>query len=78
MAKEMLPQYKPRTVQAKLGYLIEECGEVLAAAGKTVRWGLLGVNPELPKKKQETNQAWLLRELSDLERAISLVREAFK
>jgi hypothetical protein len=44
----MKPQYKPRTTNQKLGYLVEECGEVLAAVGKAQRWGLENFNPETP------------------------------
>ena len=42
----MKPQYRPITLGQKLGYLVEECGEVLAAVGKTQRWGLESFNPE--------------------------------
>ena len=71
-------RFRPVTLQQKLGYLVEECGEVQAAVGKTFRWGLDGVNPNLPKKKQETNRSWVLRELEDLERAISEVRSVLR
>ena len=71
----MDPRYTPRTTEQKLGYLVEECGEVLAAAGKTLRWGLRCYNPEVPIEKRETNAEWLLRELLDLERAIKFIRE---
>ena len=54
---KMKPEYKPKTIEQKLGYLIEKCGEVLAATGKTIRWGLNSVNPELPPKEAETNIA---------------------
>lgn len=54
-----------------LGHLIEECGEVLAAAGKTLRWGWASVNPELPQEQQETNIVWLRRELEDLKGTIA-------
>lgn len=54
----------------QLSHVIEECGEVLAAAGKTQRWGRDSVNPLLPEHMQETNDAWLTRELHDLHRAI--------
>ena len=74
MSRRMKPQYAPRTIDQTLGYLVEECGEVLAAAGKSLRWGLDSVNPELPEEEQETNEEWLLRELTDLTRAIRLVR----
>ena len=57
-----------------LAHLVEECGEVLAAAGKCQRWGMDSVNPELPAEQQETNRDWLLRELADLEGAIIRLR----
>lgn len=76
MPKDMKAKYAPKGFEQTLAYLVEECGEVLAAAGKTQRWGRFRVNPELPPHKQETNQVWLLSELIDLERAIKLVREA--
>lgn len=74
----MKPEYKPKTIEQKLGYLVEECGEVLAAVGKTQRWGLNSVNPELIEDPAETNRDWVLRELIDLERAIKIVRSALK
>lgn len=70
------PAYEPKTLAGKLGYLVEECGEVLAAVGKTQRWGLENFNPELPPEKRETNREWVLREMLDLERAIGMVRAA--
>lgn len=73
LSVEMPSEYRPRTVGAKLGYLVEECGEVLAAVGKTQRWGLDSFNPELPEGERETNRAWLLRELHDLKRAIYFI-----
>lgn len=53
-----------------LAHAIEEAGEFLAAAGKTQRWGRHSVNPELAPEQQETNEAWLLRELDDLRGAL--------
>lgn len=73
----MKPEYRPKTIDQKLGYLVEECGEVLAAVGKTQRWGLDSFNPE-PGASRETNREWILRELPDLERAIKYVREAIQ
>lgn len=67
------PQYKPVTFEQRLGYLVEECGEVMAAAGKTLRWGLESHNPELPDDERETNRDWLARELRDLKEAIALL-----
>lgn len=71
----MKPQYEPTNVGQALGYLVEECGEVLAAVGKTQRWGLESTNPEIPVMERETNRDWILRELKDLETAIARVRK---
>lgn len=71
----MKPEYKPISIDEKLGYLVEECGEVLAAVGKTRRWGLESFNPE-PGASRETNREWILRELTDLESACAIVRAA--
>lgn len=73
--RRMKEQYEPVGLQAHLGYLTEECGEVLAAAGKTLRWGIASFNPEVPVKERETNEEWLLREMEDLEGAIRRMRE---
>jgi NTP pyrophosphatase (non-canonical NTP hydrolase) len=69
------PQYRPISIEQKLGYLVEECGEVLAAVGKTQRWGLDSCNPEVGASR-ETNREWILRELSDLEHACGILRVA--
>lgn len=70
--------YRPRTQEQKLGYLVEECGEVMAAVGKTIRWGLSSYNPEIPVKERETNRQWILRELQDLKQAIKMAENAIK
>jgi len=67
--------YEPYTTTEHLGYLTEEAGEVLAAAGKSLRWGLPSYNPEIPPEARETNEAWLRREMDDLEGAIQRMRE---
>lgn len=59
----------------RLAHLTEECGEVLAAIGKTQRWGLGSANPLLEPSERETNKAWLKRELQDLKQAIERVEE---
>lgn len=59
-----------------LGRFIEECGEALAAAGKTVRFGWESVNPDLPQAEQETNEDWLAREVEDLEDAIQRLKKS--
>ena len=76
----MKPEYEPGTKQQIIGYLVEEAGEVLAAAGKTLRWGPDSYNPELQPGEplyRETNAAWVLREILDLEGAIARFRRAF-
>jgi len=67
--------YMPKTEIQKLGYLIEECGELQSALGKTIRWGLDSFNPELSPNKQETNREWIFREIQDVKRAISFVEK---
>ena len=61
-----------------LGHLIEECGEVQAAAGKILRWGWYSVNPDLPPEEQEENRHWLEREISDLDGAMNRMRLAMR
>lgn len=75
MPREMKPQYVPQTFDEALGYLVEECGEVLAAAGKTIRWGPDSYNPEIPEGERESNGDWIARELVDLSRAITIMRD---
>ena len=64
----------PRFFQAGfdkgLAHFIGECGESLAAAGKLQQWGAWSVNPLLPACEQETNLAWLRREMADLRQAM--------
>ena len=60
------PRFFQEGVDAQLSHLVEEMGEALAAAGKSLRWGLESVNPLLPESEQETNLAWLQREMGDV------------
>lgn len=75
------PEYEPTDDMQRLAYLVEECGEVLvplatqmgkvlAALGKTLRWGPESYNPEVKPADRETNAAWLLRESADLQAAL--------
>lgn len=59
------------SVEKALAHLVEEAGEVLAAAGKTMRFGFDSFNPLLPVDQQETNEQWLRREIDDLLLAIN-------
>jgi hypothetical protein len=74
----MKTQYIPKTLGAKLGWLVEECGEVLAAVGKTLRHGVDSCNPELPRGSAELNGNWILRELDDLKFAADLATIAIR
>ena len=53
-----------------VGKAVEELGELQAALGKTLRWGWESVNPDLPEHEQETNAAWVKREISDVRGAL--------
>lgn len=66
----MDPKYLREGFDFALGHAIEEAGEFLAAAGKTLRWGAYSVNPDLPVAEQETNADWLEREMADLRGAL--------
>jgi predicted HAD superfamily Cof-like phosphohydrolase len=45
---------------------VEEAGELQAALGKAIRFGLESVNPELPPEEQERNIDWVRREAEDV------------
>lgn len=68
-------RFLQRGFKNQLAHVVEECGEVLAAAGKTQRWGLDSVNPLLKPEDQETNRDWLERELKDLKKAIGRLQK---
>lgn len=75
------PKYEPTTTVAKLGWVIEECSELGAAIGKTLRHGLTSVDPTDNAKRnadgsREMNVDWILREMADAEKAICLARTA--
>lgn len=70
------PRFKQQGFDKKVSLLIEECGEVLAAAGKLQRWGPHSSNPLLPEDQRESNLDWLNREMLDLEQAIEELRVA--
>ena len=59
----------------RLSHLIEECGELIAAAGKTQRWGRNSVNPLLPPHEQVRNIDWLKAEIADVQQAIERFEE---
>lgn len=61
------------------GKAIEELGELQAALGKSLRWGWLSSNPELPINKRITNVVWVKDEMRDVRYALdNLERELDK
>lgn len=71
------PEYRSKSLWQALAHIVEECGEVISAAGKSQRFGPYSVNPELPKGQQETNIDWLFREMEDVERAFNTFRKMY-
>ena len=69
--------YESKNIRQATGHLIEECGEVQAALGKTIRWGIDNFNPFLPEDQRITNRQWVLNEISDLKIAIAKIEEYF-
>lgn len=68
------PRFLQTGFEARLAHVVEKCSEVLAAAGKTKRWGAGGVNPLIPSDQQERNADRLWREMADLEDAMARLR----
>lgn len=58
-------RYLPNSFDDMVSHIVEECGEVLAAAGKLQRFGAASTNPLLVNDNT-TNIEWLYRELLDL------------
>ena len=68
----MRPEWHPLTTAQKLGYLVQEAGEVQAAVGKTLLLGLDSLNPELPPEQQRTNKKWVLSEREELQGSVTI------
>lgn len=66
--------------EKNLSHAIEECGEFLAAAGKTQRWGVHSSNPIYSTapdgSRGEANSHWLWREMQDLQAALKRLKKA--
>lgn len=70
------PRWMRPGVKFAMGKAVEEAGEFIAAVGKTMRWGWMSFNPDLPLAQRETNVAWVRREMADLRAALdNLERE---
>lgn len=64
------PRYMRPGLNFAVGKAVEEMGELQAALGKTLRWGWLSYNPELPEAARESNKEWVKRELKDVRCAL--------
>lgn len=68
------PRYIRHDYRSIVSHLVEECGEVCAAAGKMLRWGPASTDPTIPPEQRERNEDWLMREVRDLEEVIVRLR----
>jgi hypothetical protein len=59
----------------EVGELQEALGRLVAAFGKTGRHGFRAYDPTVPEDQRETNAAWILREMGDVEEGIDKVRD---
>lgn len=63
-------QFLPQDKQGKLDHILEECGEVITAYAKIIRFGPDSCDPTVPEEERVTNMDALLEELKDLESAL--------
>ena len=68
------PRFLQDGFEKQLAHAVEECGEFLAAAGKTQRWGPWGVNPLLQVSERESNFLWLKREMQDVQDVLARLK----
>jgi hypothetical protein len=63
--------------EEQLIHLMEECGEVIQASSKCIRFGINSMPPKGygPEKNYVPNQIHLLNELNDLEIKVDLVKD---
>lgn len=64
------PKYMRPGLDFARGKAIEELGELQAALGKSLRWGWISSNPELPPGQRVTNVAWVRDEMRDVRDAL--------
>jgi hypothetical protein len=70
------PKYMRPGLDFARAKAIEELGELQAALGKSLRWGWMSSNPELPEIDRVTNVSWVRDEMRDVRDAIdNLQRE---
>lgn len=65
------PRFLQSGYEAQAAHVVEEldefladAGPLLAALGKTGRWGLDSTDPTIPPEQRETNRAWVRRALA--------------
>ena len=70
------PRYIRHDFDGSLYHAIEEAGEFIAAAGKTLRHGLNSYNPDLGVGSED-NATSLQREMKDLREALERLQGCF-
>jgi hypothetical protein len=64
--------------EGRIAHAIEEAGEFIQAAGKTLRFGYNSVNPDLPKGEQIKNIDWLMSEVLDAKQALERLQASYE
>lgn len=72
------PEFLQSGFEKQLAHLVEELGELIAAAGKTQRFGAFSVNPLLPAHEQVSNIVWLKAEMKDVREALDRLQETIE
>lgn len=70
MGDDVSPQEQELLVR-----LMEEAGEVIQAASKTLRWGWQSGNPNIPYEMRKTNREYLRGECDDLRKIANRLYE---
>lgn len=67
-------RYMRPGVEFAVAKLNEECGELVSAIGKTMRWGFASFDPTKHERDRQTNEGWIFAEMRDVEDAIRRLR----
>lgn len=72
------PRFLQEGFEHCLHHAVEECGEFISAAMKLDRWGPFSVDPTIPEAQQETNLAWMRREMDDVRQTLDRLEAAIE
>ena len=72
MSDKNFNKLKPAETE-RLALIMEECGELIQAAGKVLRHGYYSFNPDDPKQINNAND--LAKEMADVQHAINFILE---